>query len=141
MLPLTASSRKTKYGNQTGWLTVGGKKHYFKSKAEMRYAAFLEWEKAQGIIEEWLYEPKVFVFPCERRGRTSYKPDFKISQKDGLGEDSHFWVEVKGYMTPACKTKLRRFNKYFPEEKIIVVDAKWFSRNAKKLKGLVPGWV
>lgn len=122
-----------------GWATIGDSHNYFRSRAEYRYACYLEWLKNQGAIVSWQHEPKTFWFNAAGanlcRGTVSYKPDFLVVEKN-----AHHWVEVKGYMDAASKTKIKRFQKYFPEEKLIVIDTKWFQRNSGKLKNLIPGW-
>lgn len=122
--------------NQAGWHEVGGQRCYFRSKAERRYATYLEWLRINFNIEKWEYEPKTFWFEGIRRGVVSYKPDFKITKTP----TSHYWVEVKGYMDAKSLTKIKRFNKYFPEESLIVVDSNWFKSNSPKLKHLIPDW-
>lgn len=118
---------------------INGKFYSFKSRMESRYAHYLEWLRINDGIQHWQYEPKTFWFNAAganlKRGTVSYKPDFLVFEAGGAT-----WYEVKGYMDSRSLTKIKRFNKYFPEEKLIVIDSKWFSRNYKKLKGLVPGW-
>lgn len=120
----------------SGWVTIDGKRFYSRSKAEVRYANYLQWLKSIGAIVDWQYEPKTFWFESIKSGVVSYKPDFLVVERN-----AHHWVEVKGYMDARSKTKIKRFKKYFPKERLEVVDEKWFRRNSKKLKGLVPGWV
>lgn len=126
-----------KRNNISGWREIDGELFFFKSNSEFRYACYLEWLKKTGNITEWLYEPETFWFLEIKRGVRSYKPDFKVIERSS----SHYWVEVKGYMDARSKTKLARFSKYYPQERLELVDSKWFSRNSKKLKGLVPGWI
>jgi len=57
----------------------------------------------------WKYEPREFEFTNIKRGNRYYKPDFYLSKTDR-------WVEIKGYLSPSDKTKLKRFKKYYPEE-------------------------
>jgi hypothetical protein len=125
-----------KRNNVPAHCKIGETTHYYKSKAERRYACFLQWLKEIGNIAEWQYEPKTFWFEGIKRGCVSYKPDFMVKLASGL----HHWVEVKGYMDSKSKTKLARFKRYFPEERLTVIDGTWFKRNSPKLKGLVPGW-
>lgn len=47
-----------------------------------------------------------------KKGTVSYTPDFKIVFKDG----SYKWIEVKGYLKPQDKVRIRRFFKFYPEE-------------------------
>jgi hypothetical protein len=132
--------------NIAGWVEVGGQRFYAKSKAEYRFACYLEWLRINDNISRWEYEPREFWFEPIKRGCVSYKPDFCTYEEIGQDPCSGFiefkqtWYEVKGYMDAKSKTKIARFRKYFPKEILIVIDSKWFSRNGKKLKGLVPGW-
>lgn len=129
-------SESNKPRSKAGWHTIGTKTSYFRSKAEYRFACYLEWRKTIQNILDWAYEPKTFWFEGIKRGCVSYKPDFLVIELDGR----HHWVEVKGYMDAKSKTKIKRFAKYFPQEKLEVVTSSWFTRNKSKLKGLVPGW-
>ncbi len=115
------------------WVEIGGKRFYSRSKAEYFFAKYLEFLKANGSIQGWLYEPETFWFLEIKRGVRSYKPDFKVIELDG----SHWWAEVKGYMDAKSKTKLKRFAKYYPGEKLRVIDSKWIQTNSTKLKGLI----
>lgn len=124
-----------KNNSVSGWIFIADKKIYFRSKMEVRYARYLQWLKNQKAIIDWQYEPKTFWFEGIKRGVVSYKPDFLVVEKN-----SHHWVEVKGYMDSRSLTKIKRFKKYFPEERLEVVDSKWFVRNCGKLKNLIPGW-
>jgi hypothetical protein len=124
--------------NIAGWREIGGRRFYFRSKAEVRFAAYLEWLRINGNVISWQYEPRVFEFPI-RHGTTRYTPDFLCTVgKPGVTWDT--WYEVKGYMDSRSATKIKRFKKYFPNENLIVIDKKWFIRNSPKLKGLVPNW-
>lgn len=108
-----------------GRSTIGGKTHYFRSKWESIYAHFLEFLKQSGEIEDWLYEPYTFWFLKIKRGVRSYKPDFKVMEKNG----SHYWVEVKGYLDGKSRTKIKRLKKYYPEETLCLVQGEWFQKN------------
>ena len=66
-----------------GWLTIGGKKYFYKSKQEANYALFLQFLKDKGDIKDWEYEPDTFYFDGIKRGVTNYTPDFKIFENDG----------------------------------------------------------
>lgn len=114
---------------------LGGR--YFRSRWESNYARFLNLLVAQKKIGAWEYEPTEFWFDAIKRGTRSYKPDFKVIHLDG----SHEWHEVKGWMDPQSKTKLARMAKYFPSEKVVVIDAGWF-RQARRggLAACIPGW-
>lgn len=77
-----------------------------------------------GIIKAWEHEPKTFWFNEIKRGTRSYLPDFKVTVPDG----SHYWVEVKGYFDSKSLTKIKRFNKYYPQERLLVVSKEWFDK-------------
>ena len=112
-----------------GWLTFGEKKIYLRSAWEAKYASYLQALKTRKVIQDWDYEPETFWFEGIKRGCVSYKPDFRVVDDDG----SIFWVEVKGYMDAKSKTKIKRFKKYFPDQKLVVIDSDWFRKNSKKL--------
>ncbi len=102
------------------WCSIGSKENYFRSQLEVRFAWFLEDLKIWGTIESWEYEPRVFYFDKIKTGVRGYRPDFYINRSDG----ESFWVECKGWMDPKSKTKLRRFLKYYPQERMILVRNK-----------------
>lgn len=110
---------------------------YFRSRWEANYARFLEWLKKQKQIAKWEYEVHTFEFVKIKRGTRAYTPDFKVTYASGKYE----WHEVKGWMDPKSVTRLRRMEKYFPEEKVIVIGSEWF-RDAKRqgIPSLLQGW-
>jgi hypothetical protein len=99
-------------------VTVGGKKHYFRSWWEVDYACYLNILRKYKRIKEWEYEPQTFWFEKIKRGTRSYLPDFRITDQDG----SQYFVEVKGYYDKKSLTKLRRMKKYYPEVKLLMVN-------------------
>jgi len=105
------------------WHEIGGKRIFFRSRWEHEYAKHLERLKEVKAIKEWEHEPQTFWFEKIRRGTRSYLPDFKIIYWD----ESHSWVEVKGYMDNKSRTKIKRFRKYYPNERLVIVDGEWFS--------------
>lgn len=119
-----------------GWETVGGKKIFFRSKWEINYAYYLEWLKDRGEIISWEFEPETFFFEGIRQGHTSYLPDFKVHYPDG----THQWHEVKGFLDAGSKTKLSRFAKFFPDEKLVLVDSEAYTQLKNKLSSIIPGW-
>ncbi len=116
---------KKRYPSNQGWKVVGERRIYFRSLWEVTYANYLQSLKGMKIISEWEYEPKTFWFLEIKRGCRSYKPDFRITNLDG----SHYWVEVKGFMDSKSKTKIKRMSKYYPDEKLVIVDKTWFVKN------------
>jgi len=119
-----------------GWREFGGKRCFYRSRWEANYGMYLEYQKQSGIIFDWLHEPQTFWFDKIKRGIVTYLPDFKIINLDG----SHEWVEVKGHMDSKSRTKIKRFRKYYPQEALSVVGAKWYNSNKEKLSILIPGW-
>lgn len=110
---------------------------YLRSSWEANYARYLNWMKKQKQILEWEYEVHTFVFEKIKRGTRAYTPDFKITYANG----KHEWHEVKGWMDPKSVTRLKRMKKYFPEEKVIVIDKMWFRvARVQGIASLVPGW-
>lgn len=133
----TCASKPICYSHiQSGWRTVGGIKAYFRSKAEANYARYLQFQKEQGLIKDWLHEPATFWFMDIKSGCRSYKPDFEVIQLDG----TRIWYEVKGYYDSKSLTKIKRFRKYYPFEKLEVIDGSFFKKNKNKLKMIVKEW-
>ena len=118
-----------------GWRIVGGQRAYFRSRWEYNYAVYLQFLVEQRQIRGWEHEPETFWFPGVKRGCVSYLPDFRVTANDGRVE----YHEVKGWMDPKSKTKLRRMTKYHPAVTMRVIDAKWFKANGPKLRFL-KGW-
>jgi hypothetical protein len=126
-----------KHGSwKSDWRTIGDKTKFFRSRWEANYARYLEFLKLQGQILDWLHEPQTFWFLEIMRGSRSYLPDFKVMNLDG----SHYWVEVKGWMDDRSKTKLKRFAKYYPNEKLELIQAAWFKKNNSMMKNIIDGW-
>lgn len=100
-----------------GWATIGNKRHYFRSQLEKDCADYLESLKTLHEIIEWKYEPKIFHFNVISQGTTTYRPDFLVTAK----LESLFWIECKGWMDTKSNTKLKRFAKYFPNERMLIL--------------------
>ncbi len=119
-----------------GWRTIGGIKKYYRSKWEANYAYYLEFLKNNGEIIKWEHEPETFWFEGVKRGVMSYLPDFRIRKKDSSLE----YHEVKGWLDPRSKTKIKRMKKYHPHITIILIDQEWFKNNNKQMKSIIQGW-
>ena len=119
---------------QAGWYINGNTRIYMRSKWERNYAFYLEWLKGLGEIRGWEYEPDEFEFPIER-GTRFYKPDFRITNKDGSVE----FHEVKGHWTQKARTQVKRFRKYYPELKLVIIGKEAYRGIAEK-SALIPGW-
>jgi hypothetical protein len=119
---------------------AGGKRDdlgfYVRSRWEANWARYLKWLEVRGEILRWQYEPDTFEFTGVRRGSRFYTPDFKVFNRDGSVE----YHEVKGWMTPESKTKLKRMAKYHPDVRIVVIGIKEYQAVARDLRGLIDGW-
>lgn len=102
---------------------------YFRSKWEANYALYLDFLMSRGEIEKWEYEADVFMFEEIKLGTRSYRPDFKVFNKNGSFE----YHEVKGYMDNKSKTKLKRMAKYYPEVRLILIDSEYYNDLKKKM--------
>jgi len=116
-----------------GYYNINGKNIYFRSSWEPNYALYLDFLIKQKQIKKWEYEVDTFWFEKIRRGVRSYKPDFKIFNNDNTIE----YHEVKGWMNPKSKTKIKRMAKYYPEIKLIIIDSKSYKDIKKKLGTLL----
>jgi hypothetical protein len=110
------------------WVEIDGKRFFARSQWEVDYACFLEWQKRNGLISVWEYEPSVFWFPV-KKGTTNYTPDFRIVFSDGKIE----FHEVKGWMDSRSKTKINRMRIHHPEITLRVISADWFRDNKSML--------
>ncbi len=121
----------TKY--KRGTYNINGKDIFFRSKWEANYALYLDFLIKVNQVKSWCYEPRIFYFESIRRGSRSYTPDFKVE----LPEGGYEWHEVKGYMNPQSKTKLKRMSLYYPKEKIVLIERIKYSDILKKLTGVI----
>lgn len=119
---------------QAGWYVSGDIRIWMRSGWERNYAAYLDWLMSLGEIIGWNYEAVEFEFPVSR-GTCFYKPDFKVINNDGSVE----YHEVKGHWTGKAKTQVRRFRKYYPEAKLVIVGKEAYKAIAEK-SALIPGW-
>lgn len=118
------------------WAEIGGKRNFYRSRWEYRYALYLELMKQNKYIVDWFHEPHTFYFEGIKRGTNNYKPDFKVIFPSGKEE----WYEIKGYMDAKSATKIKRMAKYHPQIILNVIDKKWFNENGRKLKGILKDW-
>ncbi|TSA28599.1 DUF1064 domain-containing protein [bacterium] len=105
---------------KSGYYLINGKKIFFRSKWEANYALYLDFLVQQNKITKWEYEPDSFIFHKIQFGTRSYRPDFKVCGEDG----NVVYHEVKGYLDPKSKTKLKRMRIYYPHIKIRLVRSK-----------------
>jgi len=108
---------------------------YFRSSWEANYARYLNFLRFHGVIQGWEYEPKTFYFPI-KRGNRHYTPDFLVYFSDGHVE----WHEIKGYMDDNSRVKLKRFSKFYPEERLTLVDKTAYNQLSKDVSSLIPNW-
>lgn len=109
---------------------------YFRSSWEANYARYLNWLVAQGVILKWRFESVTFRFDGVTRGTITYTPDFEVTENDG----SIVFHEVKGWMDPKSKTRLKRMKKYHPTVSILVIGQKEYSQISKTVSSLIPNW-
>ncbi len=107
----------------------------FRSAWEANYARYLNLLLDNRQILAWEYEPKRFYFPI-RRGTISYLPDFMIT----LNSADIEWHEVKGYMDQKSRTRLKRFAKYYPDEKLVLIDKSVYTDIAAAWASKIDGW-
>lgn len=104
---------KTKFGTK-----IGRRDDLGISLRSTWEANVMRWLRLEGF--EVLYEPRVFFFDGVKSGTVSYCPDFFVSGKsvkhNGITIKNGSWIEVKGYLKPQDKTRIRRWKKYYPEE-------------------------
>ena len=127
--------RSNNYVSMKGWIEFPGRRYYMRSSWERNICRYLVWLMDNGEIKNFGYETKRFDFPI-KRGNNSYLPDFEVINKVGKLE----WWEVKGYCAQKDRTKMKRFLKYFPNEKLIVIDADQYKAIARECKKLIKGW-
>lgn len=109
---------------------------YFRSAWEANYARYLNLLISQGHYVKWEFEVDTFWFLKIMRGVRSYTPDFKVWRNDGTFE----YHEVKGWMDPKSITKIKRMKIYYPQIKMVIIDAKRYKGIADTVKFLIDDW-
>lgn len=109
---------------------------FVRSRWEANYARYLKWLQANGHIASWEYEPEVFRFHGVGRGPYTYKPDFSVTDNAG----TVVYHEVKGWMDSASKGKIKRFQKFYPQHTLAVIDAKAYREIERKMSTIIPHW-
>lgn len=128
-------------GMKTGLNPMEGKFHsgkyacskgevYFRSKWEANYALYLDWLVKMGKKKDWEYESDVYKFGDIK---STYKIDFKVIDFDGTFEIH----EIKGFMSAAARTKLKRMKKYHPDVKVVLIEKKSYQAIMKSMKGII----
>ena len=113
-----------------GEYLVGDKVRYFRSKWEANYALYLNYQKTQGLIADWFYEPQWFDYTPFgiKHGATRYLPDFKVITLNGSIE----YHEVKGVMTGRARQQIKYFKKYYKQFKHVLIEADFFKSLKKQ---------
>lgn len=125
---------KQKGNWKSKWVEINGVRFFARSKWEANYAHYLEWLKLNGVVSKWEHEPETFWFDKIKRGVVSYLPDFRVTMPNGKIE----YHEVKGWMDPRSKTKIKRMAKYHPSIHLEIIDSKRYKALEKQLKHIVP---
>jgi hypothetical protein len=107
---------------------------YVRSRWEANFARYLNFLVQVGDIVGWEYEPETFEFPVSR-GNRFYKPDFRVHETNGTTT----YYEVKGYMDRDSRVKLARMARYYPDRRVVVVDAR-FMADIRSIARLIEGW-
>lgn len=108
---------------------------FFRSSWEANYARYLNLLLRNGKILQWEYEEDTFWFEKIRRGVRSYTPDFKVTTEGGV-----YYVEIKGWMDPRSKTKIKRMAKYHPSIDLRVVAQKEYKALTREVAPFIEGW-
>lgn len=117
-----------------GKVKIGEQEFNARSGWEANIGAYLEFLRNAKEISKWEHEPDEFWFPI-KRGNRSYLPDFKVTRPDG----SIYYIEVKGYMDAASKTKLNRMAKYHPEIEIQLIEKDRY-KSIARASAAIPQW-
>lgn len=101
-----------KYGNVFTNVIIGDKEYFFRSKAEVKLAKYLQLLKETGHKKDWEYESHKFVF-----ADSSWLVDFTVRNND----DTFEYYEYKGYVEEDTRRKLKLLNKYWPQAQVTMV--------------------
>lgn len=125
-----SSSRRARGGRRAD---LGNR--YFRSRWEANWARYLDLLVGQGEILSWYYEIDTFHFPV-LRGTRSYTPDFRVHNQDGAVA----YHEIKGWMSPRCRTQLRRMRKYHPDVPVLLIDRDAYYDVARRISAVIANW-
>lgn len=102
--------------NEPQHVFIDGREFNFKSKAEYRWAQYLQLLKNIKAIEEWSYEPTTFEGRMRYRKIRVYTPDFLVMED---GED--IYHEVKTALRQKDITRFKYLKADYPDVKIVLV--------------------
>lgn len=122
--------RRNKMGAVKVGAMVGDQACRFDSKAEYRYALWLEGEKKAGRVDAWVHHPGGVMLLGYRLGFHSggtfevglIEPDFMVWRGAASKPEYH---EVKGMASPLWRWKRRMFEGQCPLIPYVVIDAGW----------------
>jgi hypothetical protein len=98
------------------WQTIGGKRNYFRSEWEVKYAYYLEYLKNNNKINDWEYESKVFFFKNSKV--IMYRPDFTVYDLN----NKITYHEVKGWFDERSIEIFKLIKEQYPKINLIVID-------------------
>lgn len=132
---------KSSHAENSHTRAAGGKREdlnnqYFRSSWEANWARYLNWLISVGRIKSWEFEPETFEFATIKRGVRFYTPDFRVVNDD----DSVEYHEIKGWMDKKSATRMKRMAKYYPDIKIILIDADGYRSVARDVRRFIPEW-
>ena len=114
--------RRNKMGAVKVGAMVGDQACRFDSKAEYRYALWLEGEKKAGRVLYWLHHPRPFtLFGWAKKAVCEMQPDFSVVLASGAFE----LHEVKGMATAAWRLKRALLEQQLQNTAYVVIDAGW----------------
>jgi len=111
----------------------------FKSKAEYRWAQYLQKLLEMGAIQKWEYEPRQFDFKERYRKKRVYTPDFFVEDLDPIdGEIIPVYHEVKTGMRQVDVRRFKYMNADYPKVKmVLVLTSKPSGRTAASRKQII----
>ncbi len=139
MMGMESQTLHQNYNNQRVNAVIGGQVCHFRSKGEHNLALYFEFLKEQGEILDWVHEAgenqmmscqMYFDLPLKAKGTRSWLIDFAVEMPDG---EIVFW-EYKGWLDGGDVTKFRRFAKYYPDDKVILVMSGKAKKDANRLR-------
>ena len=114
--------RKNKMGAVKVGAMVGDQACRFDSKAEYRYALWLEGEKKAGRVLHWLHHPgRIQIRGFSGKVVCRMEPDFQVWRPSGKIEIH----EVKGMATAGWRLKRLFYEDEFGAASYVVIDAGW----------------